>query len=563
MDLINNDFLVQWFVNISLLMMLLLLYIFIPDRYVINKKIPFSVMVGIIFSFAAIVPTMLDWSVSYHYNVGLNSILIPLAGFFGGPLSGGIISVVILAFTIVFGGGEGVFHQIIIVFLSFLIGSLFYYLHQGRMFRVSPTGMIIGLSLFTGLIPSLVLMVIQPHPPSWMGEGNKTAEIALLVAVGVFLLGSIILFIDRKRDNDYELIVYKEHLEALVQERTLDLERMNALHHSTLESTTDGIVVVNFNGFIQSYNSAAAKVLRLDPDHIMKEPLNIHDILYTLIKKSGSSDIDPDNQLRDLESVADITFQTGEVYEIRKTPHLLSGKTIGNVFNLRNITKRRHAEDALQAVNRKLVLLSGITRHDILNQLTALKLYLDMLLSEVKEREIIDHVKKVNQISEVIQLQVEFTRDYQDLGLNAPAWLDLKDTFIRSTRVFEDQKVAFSFSGINYEIYSDPLLERVFFNLIDNSLRHGEYVTAIRVTTELENTGLIVRYSDDGVGVETRDKLQIFEKGFGKHTGFGMFLINEILSITGIGISETGTYGRGVQFDITVPAGKFREFAPV
>ncbi|PKL57911.1 MAG: sensor histidine kinase, partial [Methanomicrobiales archaeon HGW-Methanomicrobiales-5] len=42
-------------------------------------------------------------------------------------------------------------------------------------------------------------------------------------------------------------------------------------------------------------------------------------------------------------------------------------------------------------------------------------------------------------------------------------------------------------------------------------------------------------------------------RGFGKHTGLGLFLSREILSITGISITETGTPDKGVRFEIHVP----------
>jgi signal transduction histidine kinase len=54
------------------------------------------------------------------------------------------------------------------------------------------------------------------------------------------------------------------------------------------------------------------------------------------------------------------------------------------------------------------------------------------------------------------------------------------------------------------------------------------------------------------------EKEKAFEKGFGKNTGLGMFIIREILSITGITIIETGEPGVGVRFEIRVPGGKWR-----
>jgi signal transduction histidine kinase len=58
--------------------------------------------------------------------------------------------------------------------------------------------------------------------------------------------------------------------------------------------------------------------------------------------------------------------------------------------------------------------------------------------------------------------------------------------------------------------------------------------------------------------VPVEEKLLIFEKGFGKNTGLGLFLSKEILSITGISIAEKGIFGKGAKFEISVPKGKYR-----
>ena len=100
------------------------------------------------------------------------------------------------------------------------------------------------------------------------------------------------------------------------------------------------------------------------------------------------------------------------------------------------------------------------------------------------------------------------------------------------------------------------MLKKVFSNFLDNSLRHGERVTEIRVLSAGED--LIVVWEDNGVGIAAEEKERIFEWGFGKSTGLGMFLIREILSLTSITIKETGQPGKGVQFEITVPEGHDR-----
>ena len=107
-------------------------------------------------------------------------------------------------------------------------------------------------------------------------------------------------------------------------------------------------------------------------------------------------------------------------------------------------------------------------------------------------------------------------------------------------------------------VFADPMFEKVFTNLLDNSLRHGERVTEVRVSSHKEGTVLIVMWEDNGIGIALGDKEQIFEKGFGKHTGLGLFLVREILSLTGITITETGVPGTGARFEIRVPDGAYR-----
>ncbi len=108
------------------------------------------------------------------------------------------------------------------------------------------------------------------------------------------------------------------------------------------------------------------------------------------------------------------------------------------------------------------------------------------------------------------------------------------------------------------EVFADPLITKVFYNLMDNAARHGGTITTIRFTLEECGPDTILICEDDGVGVPAEDKERIFERGFGKNTGLGLALSREILAITGITIRETGEPGAGVRFEIVVPKGAYR-----
>jgi signal transduction histidine kinase len=109
------------------------------------------------------------------------------------------------------------------------------------------------------------------------------------------------------------------------------------------------------------------------------------------------------------------------------------------------------------------------------------------------------------------------------------------------------------------ELYADTLLSRVFYNLMINSLHHGGHqLTKIRLYTRISAESLILVYEDNGTGIPLHKKEKIFEFGYGKGAGLGLFLIREILGNTGITITETGEPGKGARFEILIPKGKFR-----
>jgi PAS domain S-box-containing protein len=220
-----------------------------------------------------------------------------------------------------------------------------------------------------------------------------------------------------------------------------------------------------------------------------------------------------------------------------------------------DITERKRAEDTLRKANRQLTMMTSLTRHDINNQILALLSYLDLAKASSTNHKMDEFIRKLKAVTKTIQSQIAFTKVYQDLGSNEPRWLDV-DSVLATLQVPAPVTLMSDVHGL--EIYADAMLERVFYNLLDNSLRHGQHVTAIRVSFILSAEGLIISWEDNGAGVVADEKELIFEQGFGKNTGLGLFLVREILDITGISIRETGEPGKGARFEITVPDGTWR-----
>lgn len=232
---------------------------------------------------------------------------------------------------------------------------------------------------------------------------------------------------------------------------------------------------------------------------------------------------------------------------------------------LTDISGRKQVEEALRAVNQKLNLLSGITRHDIKNQLMALNAFIEIGREAADNpAEVREMLEKGLKITGTIERQISFTKDYESLGVSSPVWQDAGSLAGAVAASLPLQNIRFESQCTGIEIFADPLFEKVFYNLFDNSLRYGgEKMTTIGVHSEETDRGLLLVVEDDGNGISADDKNYLFKKGFGKNTGLGLFFIREILSITKITITETGEPGRGARFEILVPEGAWRRKEPV
>lgn len=231
------------------------------------------------------------------------------------------------------------------------------------------------------------------------------------------------------------------------------------------------------------------------------------------------------------------------------------------ILSIRDISTIKQVEDALRLANVKLNLLLGITRHDVLNKLSVLMGYNEILRSKTDDGEILEILNKQLRACQTIKSQIDFTKEYDNLGIRAPQWQNVQEI---ASRAFSQMLKTVPFRCVTEPIavYADPMLEKVFYNLFDNSFRYGECVSEISLTFDRTGPDIILSYRDNGIGISQDDKNHIFRKGFGKNTGLGLFLSREILSITRMTIIENGEYGKGVCFEIRIPEGNYR-FAPL
>lgn len=171
-------------------------------------------------------------------------------------------------------------------------------------------------------------------------------------------------------------------------------------------------------------------------------------------------------------------------------------------------------------------------------------------------------MKKQEVILSAIHEQINFTGYYQHIGNQKPVWQYGENAIRDAASLLPLERVTLRHDLGRLQIYADPLLIRVFYNLMENALRHGEHVTEIRYFCEKRPQGCAIVYEDNGIGIPAKNKERIFSKGMGKNSGLGLFLIKEILAITKMTIRENGKEGTGARFEIFIPDGMFRHHVP-
>jgi PAS domain S-box-containing protein len=333
-----------------------------------------------------------------------------------------------------------------------------------------------------------------------------------------------------------------------------------ALRHKVLfENSRDTIVYIRkTDGRILDFNKTAITVYGYSRDELLN--MTIFDFRY-------NENISIARGQMNKASNAGIIFETvhrkkdGSVFpvEVSSFSEVMNNESI-IISVIRDISERKQVENALRQVNRKLNLLSSMTRHDILNQIMVLDgLFLlagDNLKNPKKQEEIIEREKKITQN---LQHQILFTRDYEHLGVMIPQWQKITDCLRQSAATLSFQAISWQDRVDQIEVFADPLLEKVCYNLIDNSLRHGgSSFDRITISSAEFSDHLLIILEDNGKGISESEKEHLFERGVGRNTGLGLFLAREILAITGISIRETGKPGQGARFEMIIPAGTYR-----
>jgi PAS domain S-box-containing protein len=341
-----------------------------------------------------------------------------------------------------------------------------------------------------------------------------------------------------------------------VQEALAESESFN---RGLVESLPDYIAVYGMDGKLLYVNPASARTLGYDAEtligtHVLSfiaEEYHKTVIAKMTVRKEGGEAPPYEIELVTRSGPRRSVIVKATPIKYQNNPAIL--------LLLIDITDRKRAEEALILANKKLNLLSSITRHDITNQLSVLQGYIRILEKKQPDTMQNEYFQKIATAAQRISSMIQFTREYETIGVSTPVWQDVRTVLDTAAKEAPLGNIVLTNDlPAGTEMFADPLIVKVFYNLMDNAVRYGQKITTIRFfVDECDGNHLIV-CKDDGEGVVAEEKEKIFERGFGKNTGLGLALSREILLITGITICENGEPGKGARFEMTVPKGAWR-----
>jgi PAS domain S-box-containing protein len=333
------------------------------------------------------------------------------------------------------------------------------------------------------------------------------------------------------------------------------LRESESKYRALVENAQEGIWAADENWMTVFVNQRMATMLGYRPDEIIGRPV------VDFLDEKARKRFEEHKPLRQegAKERYDFEIVRKDGMRIFVTVHI-SPLMVGDEFHgllamVSDITERKMMENALKEANAKLNLLNSLTRHDLNNQLVVMRGHLVLAEKGTHSDNLRSHLHKALKASDNISRLLEFSRDYQGLGKDAPLWLNLQEVCTLGLTSVDLGHIAVELDLGDFEVFADKMLEKVFHNLASNSIMHGERTSRISVSCQEQGSTLVITYVDDGVGIPYERKAEILGPNQGYH---GLNLAKGVLEMTGMTIGECGVPGEGARFVITIPSQSYR-----
>ena len=405
-------------------------------------------------------------------------------------------------------------------------------------------------------------------------------ETGLLTEAFNAMLGQI-------QQQDEALRRSNEDLEIRVQERTQQLSASRgelalnlSLLTATLESTTDGILVVDTAGRVTSCNQKFTEMWHIPPEILQnRDAGDVIRVCLTQLNDPSvlSTRIDELDGQREMDSFDTLEFQDGRIFEAYSQPQRIGTSCVGRVWSFRNITQRKLSELALEnqtkelaRSNSELEQFAYVASHDLQEPLRMIASYTQLLARRYKGRldaDADDFIHFAVDGASRMQLLINDLLTFSRVGTRGRPF-EPTDLNVVMTRILFDLKIAISESQamVSHDalpvVMADPMqMAQLFQNLVGNAIKfHRDKAPEIHVGVERTGGEWLFSVRDNGIGIEKEyfDRIfVVFQRLHSREeypgTGVGLAVCKKIVERHGGHIFVKSEVGKGTTFFFTLP----------
>ncbi len=377
---------------------------------------------------------------------------------------------------------------------------------------------------------------------------------------------------DQVRALDIELKYKNEELKRNLKEK----ESSENYLHCILDSLTAGVIVIDRENHITSFNRAAERLTGFRAVQAAGKTL----------KNIFESDFFEDIE-RHLICVGEtgeaVQFETEMPVKAKGNKHVSicisplqnkKGEQHGIALTLQDITRMKKLEERANRAGRLAAMgeMAANIAHEIRNPLGSIELFASLLKKDLQKlpeaKTLVEHISSgVTSINNIISNMLLFIKPQQmpdfkvlDIKQLVNDSLCFTDHMIRSANSIE---VVTEFLSSSLMVYGDlELLKQVVLNIVLNAIQAmpegGRLTISVkRIKTRPDNYDMAeIRFADTGKGISRSDISMVFDPFFStkkKGTGLGLAIVHNIVKLHNGTIDINSTKGKGTVCVIRLP----------
>lgn len=363
-----------------------------------------------------------------------------------------------------------------------------------------------------------------------------------------------------------------------------------AITRATLESTTDGILVVNDQREIELFNRQFLDMWRIPQGMEKASDMELISVALTQLEDPGSfiRKVEELYQTQATDSFDVLFLKDGRILERYSKPHLIGARAMGRVWSFRDVSAQRAAEAELnkakvmaEAANRAKSTFLATMSHEIRTPLNGILGITNLLLDETLSAQQRQFAKLIDGSAQSLLVLVN---DFLDLAKIEAGQTVLDVLPFNLHRLMAEMAELFTYrasakslvfhhhidSQVPQWVWGDVTrLRQILTNLLGNALKFthaGEFSLQVSSTHEPsaggEQTTLRFTVADTGIGISAEVQEKLFQnfvqadtsttRQYGG-TGLGLALVKRLSELMGGKVELNSSLQKGSTFTIVLP----------